>query len=277
MDSSASSLMNIYKFPTGRRLNAVREVARRALALLANDIAIHASAAVEHDTRVLAMEARAEATNRNRYGAEAPVLDRRVDSTAIGVEAHLEAQERVYGASSQRGIDAALLRKKLFPQGAGAIARLPYVPEHERINTLLARAREPELAAVVERIPELSAMLTELETVNTEYGNALGAYDRDRPVSEELLAAQARGQELLSEVAAMIVARYALLPDRRAEREALLEPILRQNEEIRLARQRRRKPRDIDPDTGVELPDPDLPSVEPVPAGNDDTGPTAVL
>jgi hypothetical protein len=277
MDSSASSLMTIYKFPTGRRLNAVREVARRALALLANDIAAHAQTAVAHDTRVRAMEAKAEDISRNRYGAGAPVLDKRADGVIIGIETHLEAQERVYGASSQRGIDAAFLRKKLFPQGAGAIARLPYVSEYERIGAVIERAREPEIAAVVERIPELQAMLDELETVNREYGNALGAYDRDRPASEELLMAQARGQELLAEVAAMIVARYALLPDRRAEREALLEPILRQNEEIRLARQRRRRPRDIDPDTGVELPEPDQPGVEPVPAGNDDTGPTATL
>jgi hypothetical protein len=274
MDSSASSLMSIYKFGTGRRLHAVREVARRALAFLANDIATHAQRAVEHDTRVLAMEARAEDTHRSRYGAEAPVIDRRVDSMTMGTEAHLEAQERVYGASSQRGIDAAFLRRKLFPQGAGAITRLPYVLQHERINTLIERAREPEITAVVERIPELSAMLTELDTVNREYGTALGAYDRDRPTSEELLAAQVRGQELLAEVVAMVVARYALLPEQRAEREALLEPILRQHEEIRLARQRRRRPRDIDPDTGIELPEPDLPGVEP---GDDDTsGPSAV-
>jgi hypothetical protein len=277
MDSSASSLMNIYKFPTGRRLNAVREVARRALALLANDIAVHASAAVEHDTRVAAMEVRAEAGNRNRYGPEAPALDRRVDSAAIGIEAHIEAQERVYGPNSERGADAAFLRRELFPQGASTITRLPYVSQHERINALIQRSREPEIVVVVARIPELPAMLTELETLNTAYGNALGSYDRGRPASEELLAAQTRGQELLSEITAMIVARYALLPDLRAEREALLEPILRQNEEIRVTRLRRRRPRDIDPDTGVELPETDLPGVEPVPEDGDATGPTAVL
>ncbi|HWN71733.1 MAG TPA: hypothetical protein VNM90_29045, partial [Haliangium sp.] len=228
--------MNIYKFPTGRRLNAVREVARRALALLANDIAVHASVAVAHDTEVLAMESRAEGTSRSRYGTEASGLDRRADSTTVGIEAHLEAQERVYGASSQRGRDAAFVRRKLLPQGAGAITRLPYVSQYERINALIQRARDPEIAPVIERIPELSAMLAELATVNAEYGTAIGAYDRDRPDSQELLAAQARGQELLCEVAALIVARYVLLPELRAERDALLEPILRQNEEIRLAR-----------------------------------------
>lgn len=264
--------MNTYKFPTGRRLYALREIARIAMALVANDIAEHAATGVEHDTRVAAMEARAEALGRSRYGRHAIALDRRVDDGVVGIEAHLVARERVYGAHSKRGADAALVRSKLLPQGAGAITKLAFIPEHERVKALIARAREEDIAEVVARIPELPEMLAELETLNTEYGTMLSAYDRDRPASDDLLAAQARGQEIMAEVTAMIVARYARQPDRRAEREALLEPILRQQEDIRLARQRRRRPRDIDPDTGVEIPAPDLPGVEPVPgddAGND--------
>lgn len=274
MDTSAASLINIYKFPTGRRLHALREVVRRALALLANDVAAHAQTAVTHDTALAAMEAQAEAASRNRYGREAVPLDRRVDSTVIGIEAHLQAQERVYGASSQRGVDASFLRRELFPQGANAIIQLPYVSQHERIQALIARTREPAIAEVVVRIPELEAMLLELEASNLQYGTELGAYDRARPTPEDLLAGQARGQELMAEVVALIVARYALLPDQRVEREALLEPVARQNEEIRIARQRRRRPRDVDPDTGIELPEPDLPGVEPILA-DDVTGSAA--
>ena len=265
MDSNAVSLMNTYKFPTGRRLYSLREVARIAMALAANDIAEHAATGVEHDTRVAGMEARAENLGRSRYGRHATALDRRVDDCVVGIEAHLVARERVYGADSERGGDAALVRQKLLPQGAGAITKLAFVPEHERVKALIELARSADLDPVVKRIPELDAMLTELETVNTEYGTMLGAYDRDRPAAYELLAAQARGHDIMAEVTAMIVARYARLPERRAEREALLEPILRQQEDIRLARQRRRRPRDIDPDTGVEIPAPDLPGVEPAP------------
>jgi hypothetical protein len=270
MDSSAASLMNVYKFPTGRRLYALREIARIALALVANDVAEHAATGVEHDTRVAGMEARSEALGRGRYGRHATALDRDVDDKVVGIEAHLIAQERVYGTHSERGGDAALVRSKLLPQGAGAITKLAFIPEHERVKALIELARTEDLAPVVKRIPELEAMLGELATANTEFGTMLGAYDRDRPAPDDLLAAQARGHEIMAEVVAMIVARYARQPERRAEREALLEPILRQQEEIRLARQRRRRPRDIDPDTGVEIPDPDLPGVEPIPG--DDTG-----
>lgn len=270
MDTSAASLVNVYNFPTGRRLYALREVARLAMALVANDIAEHAATGVEHDARVAAMEARTEALSRGRYGRDATTVDKRVDDVLVGTEAHLIARERVYGTRSVRGGDAALVRLKLLPQGAGAITKLAFVPEHERIKALIARAREVDLAPVVARIPELPEMLAELETVNTEYGAVLSSYDRDRPAPDDLLAAQARGQEILAEVTAMIVARYARLPERRAEREALLEPIMRQQEDIRLARQRRRRPRDIDPDTGVEIPAPDQPGVEPEPG--DDAG-----
>jgi hypothetical protein len=274
MDTSAASLINTYKFSTGRRLHALREVSRRSQALQADDVAAHAQTAVTHDTALAAKEAQAEAANGNRYGREAVPLDRRVDSTTMGIEAHLQAQERVYGASSARGADAIFLGRELFPQGANAITQLPYVSQHGRIEALLARTREPALAEVVARVPELQNMLNELETANVLYGTELGAYDRARPAPEELLAGQVRGQELMAEVVALIVGRYALLPDQRAEREALLEPILRQNEELRLARQRRRRPRDVDPDTGIELPGPDLPGVEPIPV-DDVNGPTA--
>lgn len=263
MDSNSASLVNIYRFPTGRRLHAVREVGRRALAMVVDDIAAHAQTAVKHDARVAAMEARAEAGNRNLYGPEASAMDNRVDRATAGIESYLEAQERVFGGASQRGSDAAFLRRELFPRGAGAITRLPYVREHERINALLERSREASVAEAVARIPELPAMLAELEGINVQYGTALGDYDRERPSPDELAAAQARGQELLAEVVAMILARYALQPDKRDEREALLEPILRQQEAIRAARLGRRKPRDIDPDTGEELPGPDVPLPEP--------------
>jgi hypothetical protein len=272
MDSNAVSLTNTYKFPTGRRLYALREIARRALALAASDIAEHAAAGVAHDTRVAAMEAQAEATGRSRYGRRAGVVDRRVDDVVVGIEGHLVARERVFGAHSQRGADAALVRSKLLPQGAGAITKLAFIPEHERINALLERARKEDISAIVQRITELPEMLAELETQNTEYGATLGAYDSERPASDELVAAQARGQEIMAEVTAMIVARYARQPERREEREALLEPILRQQEDIRLARQRRRRPRDIDPDTGVERPEPDQPGIEPGPGDDGEDG-----
>lgn len=270
MRSNSAGLMKLYNFPTGRRLHALLEVARRAMALVATPVVEHANRAIAHDSQVRNMEATFEAADRNRHGAEAKVFDQQVDRGVTGVEAHLDAQIRVYGKDSDRGRSAARVRRELLPGGAGAITRLSFVKQHQRVAALLVKADQPgtPLQAAVQSIPELPAMLAQLAVLNEQYGASLQDYDRGRPTHAEITEAQAIGRDLLAEVAAVIVAHYAGQPDRLAERNSLLEPILRQNEEISLARRRRRTLRDVDPDTGNELPAPvgDLPG-----AGGDDT------
>lgn len=258
MGSDAASLIKIYKLPTGRRQYALREVEQRARALGANDIAGLAAQALVHDQEVARMELATEGVSRGRYGPEAVTLDGQVDRALIGIEVYLEAQIRVYGEDSQRGMDAALIDRTLFPNGAAAITARSYVLEHEAILALLHLAREGALAEAVARIPELPAMLAQLEELDRQYGASLLAYERDRPSFEEIKVAQAHGQEMLARVVAVILARHALAPDRTDERDHLLEPILRQNEAMRLARQRRRRPRDLEAD-GRDT-DPDDPS-----------------
>ena len=259
MGSDAASLIKLYKLPTGRRLYALREVELRARAVGASDIADLAALALVHDHEVMRMEASAEeAVSRGRYGRTAVALDGQVDRALTGIESYLEVQLRVFGEDSRRGIDAALLARELFPGGAAAITARPYVLEHEAIQALLLRARAGALAEAVARMPELAAMLAHLEEIDRQYGESLQAYDRDRPTYEEIKRAQAHGHELLARVVAAILARHAFQPDRTDERDHLLEPILRQNEDIRLARQRRRRPRDIGedgPDTDPDGPE----------------------
>lgn len=270
MRSNSAGLMKLYNFPTGRRLHAVLEVARRAMALVATPVVEHANRAIAHDSQVRDMEATVEAADRNRHGAEAKVLDQQVDRAVTGVESHLDGQVRVYGKDSERGRNAARVRRELLPDGAGAITKLPFVKQYHRISALLVKANQPNtaLAAAVQSIPELPAMLAQLAVLNEQYGASLQDYDRGRPTRAQIAEAQAIGRDLLAEVAAVIVAHYAGQPDRLAERDSLLEPILRQNEEISLARRRRRTLRDVDPDTGNEIPAPvgDLPG-----AGGDDS------
>lgn len=255
MGSDAASLIKIYKLPTARRQYALREVEQRAQALGANDVAGLAAQALVHDQEVARMEIAAEGGSRGRYGPEAATLDGQVDRALIGIEVYLEAQIRVYGEDSQRGMDAALVDRALFPNGAAAITARSYVLEHEAILALLHLAREGALAEAVARIPELPAMLAQLEALDRQYGASLRAYERDRPSFEEIKVAQAHGQEMLARIVAVILARHALAPDRTDERDHLLEPILRQNEATRLARQRRRRPRDLEADGPDTEPD----------------------
>jgi hypothetical protein len=112
----------------------------------------------------------------------------------------------------------------------------------------------------VQRVPTLPVMLAQVRALNDAYGDSLQDYDRGRPTREQLSQAQADGQDMFAEVVAAILVEYAGQPERRADRDSLLEPVLRQNEAIRVARRRRRFPVDIDPGTGDELPGDDLPA-----------------
>jgi hypothetical protein len=263
MRSNSAGLVKLYNFPTGRRLHSLLEVARRAMALAATPIVEHANRAIAHDNQVREMEATFEAANRNRHGSDAKSLDQQVDHAVTGIETHLVAQLRVYGESSERGKSVARVRRELLPGGAGAITKLPFVRQHQRVGALLAKANKPDspLQAAVQSIPELPAMLAQLAVLNEQYGASLQDYDRDRPTREQIAEARAIGRDLFAEVMAVIVAHYAGQPDRLAERDSLLEPILRQNEDIGVAHRRRRTVRDIDPGTGNEVPAPvgDLP------------------
>jgi hypothetical protein len=251
-----ANLMSIYQFTTNRRVHSLREIARRAMVLGATRVLALAQRALTHDDAVQMMEAALEAANTNQYGNESVLLDKQIDRAITGLELHLEAQERVFGEAHQTGKDALLVRRELLPDGAGAITFLPFAAQHERVGVLLTTAEQPgtEVAAAVQRIPALPVMLAQVRTLNDAYGASLQSYDRGRPTREQITQGQAEGQDMFSEVVAAILADYADQPERRAERDSLLEPVLRQNEAIRIARRRRRAPVDIDPGTGDELP-----------------------
>lgn len=162
----------------------------------------------------------------------------------------------MFGAEHPIGKDALLVRRELLPDGAGAITFLPFAAQHERVGTMLEIAERPEteVQAAVQRLPALPVMLAQVRTLNDAYGASLQAYDQGRPTRAQLTQAQQDGQDMFAEVFALILGEYAGQPERHADRDSLLEPVLRQNEAIRVARRRRRLPGDVDPDTGTERP-----------------------
>lgn len=254
-----AALANLYRFTTSRRLHAQREVARRASELVIAPLVLHTARAIDHEENALRMEAELAAASPTMHGADARVFDRQVDRALTGVEMHLDGQVRVYGEEHPIGRDASLVRDELLPDGAIAIITLPFASQHEQVASLLTRAEAPDtaVAAAVQRIPALPAMLAQLRALNASYGVSLQAYDRGRPSREEITEAQAQGQDMLAETVFIIMGHYAGQPERNAERDSLLEPVLRQNEAIRQARRRRRGSDDADPETGDELPGPD--------------------
>jgi hypothetical protein len=141
------------------------------------------------------------------------------------------------------------------------------VQQRVDVDLMLVTYMEAPLAPARAELPDLDVMMARVSEINQQYGASIDDYDRSRPRTEELREAQKLGQTLLAETVVLIAARHILAsPEQQPAVAALLEPILRQNEAIRATRRRRRKPRDIDPGTGIELPEdaPDEPGPEPI-------------
>jgi hypothetical protein len=262
----ASSLVNIKKFPPGRAAFALRQVVARALERGADPVAALASVAGQQAARTMSLELLLSAARTSLFPPEASELDTLADYGITGLSGYCEVQMRLYHGQ-ERAAAAARIRRALLPDGVGAVTRLPYAEQHQRVAALIERALGPALAADMVLLPEMAELIARLRVINDDYGAALARTD-DAPTREELRAARAQLQELLAATVGMILGHYALQgPQGQADRDYLLEPILVQDEALTAARRRRRVPRDVDPDTGVEVPGP----VETAPGSDDDT------
>lgn len=265
MAVTTASLTKIYGFPIGRRVYVQREVEKRARARAIATVADKAAQGLAHDMALMGKRIRVRASSDALYGPDAVSVDNQLDHCVTGFDAFLDSQERMY-LGERRGEVASRLRRELLPGGPGAVIRLPYVQQHAYIDAMLARLDEPGLAEHMAEMPELLPMVARLRTLNQRYGEVLNAYDTP-PSTDDLRAADARGQELLAETLVLIQAHFIVnAPLDHEGRAYLLEPILRQNEAIRTTRRRRRPARDVDPETGVDLPEVDVPSGDEPPA-----------
>ncbi len=243
----------LYRFPFGRCEFTLREVARRASARNKSEIMALATRGADRAKGALMMSLLSQNSHGGQYPPEASIVDNLVDHCIAGIESYLELQWRVY-QGEPRAAAAERLRAELLPQGIAAITKLPYTEQHAQVNTMLERADDADLADDVAALPEMRSLLERVRTVNGDYGAILSNVV-SRASSAERRGAQQSCQELLSATAGLIIGHYALHePDNTADRDHLLEPILHQNAALGAARRQRRQPRDVDPDTGVELP-----------------------
>lgn len=261
----ASSLVNLKKFPPGRAEFALRQVQAKAVERDYPVIAELAAAAARQAAMTIAAELQLGAARTSQFPGEAGELDTLVDYGVGGMWGYCEVQMRLYHGQ-ERAAAAARVRHALLPDGVAAVTRLPYPEQHKRVSGIIERAQAPALAADIALLPEMPALLARVGELNQRYGEAL-AHTDDAPSRDQLRAERARCQDLLAATVGMILGHFAMLPpERQADRDYLLDPILRQNDAISAARRRQRAPRDVDPGTGIELPDgPDAPPDETIP------------
>lgn len=259
MDSSLSAVIDIYMFPTGRRLFAHGLVMQQAKALKDADLVKHCNAAIAEDRKCRASETRwagvAAAARRKAPGASSPTgdaakIDPLVDKTLTAIRDHAENQRA--GTSPDDPINhvVATFLVRVFPAGVQEVTSLPFVEELSAVEHILEKLGGAELSPIVTELG-LERLVTRLGGHTERYRAALRAPAEETIAFGQVRAARAAGQERLLQTVAMIVGRhYRSTPEDVAVRAALLGPILVQNAAIGEVMRSRSTVADVDPETG---------------------------
>ena len=256
MSVPASSLLKLYRFPLSRCLFVLEQVRDRARALDIPAIVRLAEHAIARVTEALDLDHRQRALRTSKFPPEARELDQRLDAAIDGLDTYCQSQMSLY-RGEERAAAAARLRRVLLPGGVGAITQLPYADQHAQIEALLAHAQTPEMVADLALLPEMASALARVRELNAQYGERLRQTE-EALTRQDVRARHEECQELLFTVACLIVGHFGEFPERHADREHLLEPILRENEALRERRRRRRAGRkagDDAPDDIIAEPD----------------------
>ncbi len=263
MNSSLSSLLDIYVFPTGRRLFALGQVATRARDQGFPELAKHCSAALVHDRACLAAERHWEGTVLETKGkaaarsasADAPpdaaAVDPLVDRTLTAIRDHAVSQTAGAEASDPIHAMVGSFLKSIYPAGVQQVTGLPYIEELAAVDSILNQLQGKELSPVVKELG-LGRLVKRLADLAVVYRAALEKPAADILAFGAVRVARLKGQELLLEAVAIVLGRHhGSSAEDVAARDQLLGPILEQNEAIGAAlKARRGAVVDINPETG---------------------------
>lgn len=253
MDGSLESLINLYQFPTGRRLFAHKLIRTRAEADGFDKLVKHCDKAIAHDTQTQSLEKQwTGESNTSETNPEAQCLDILVDRTLGAIRDHAIAQAA--GAPENDPIHATVntFIKQVFPGGVHAITTLSYVEELEAVQAIV-HSLQNELTPTVNEL-NLQRHTVRLAALAIDYRRALESPAPSLLHFGNVRAARTEGQGLLLETIAIILGKHHNRSAKSsAERLHFLEPIVRQNEALAAAFKNRRTPSDINADTGEEM------------------------
>jgi hypothetical protein len=212
---------------------------------------------LQHEDGVRVLDWQWEASKQQETYDPIKELDGLLDQTVTAVRDGALSQAK--GARPDDDIVAEVndFLGQVFPAGVQAITHVPYVEELDKVETMLVMLRG-ELASTVVDFG-LSRQVERLAELVIEYRAALESRP-ERMRFDVVREARATGQNYLLAIVAMIVSKYwnDRDPEHMSARAALLAPIMEQHEAVRAYVSARRAVRDIDPDTGAVLGEPEL-------------------
>jgi len=248
-------VFRVERLTSGRRKFALAQVAARASTIedrKGRAIADRAQEAHDHEAEVRELELRWEAqqavTDRDALRHMDAELDRGI------VALHTMAttlRDNLPETHPHHGLASSVL-SEFFPNGTQAITELPYDIQIKTMLDLVLRLRRDHPDAV--DVMGVGALLVQLEERIGDFEKALEASQETGIVTyDEVRRANARGQELMLGVIALVCAVYYDSDDDEhvATRTRLMAPITYQNDRIRELF-RRREFVDVDPETGDE-------------------------
>jgi hypothetical protein len=256
-----SRFVNCYVLPPGRAIHALERVVALAKALGLTKVAARAEAAIAEYRQGKGLQLRLRISRPGLYGADTAEIDAWLDRGLTSIDSYFDSQIALFPADHARVVAASAMKKALFPQGVQAITRQSFVQQRVDVDELIVAFESPDLATARAELPDLTPMMAHVAELNRQYGASIEAYDRARPTRESLREVLERAHTMLLETVVLILAEHVEgAPAVRDQVAMLLEPIERQNEAVRATRRRRQQPIDIDPDTGIELPDDEPPA-----------------
>ena len=262
MNSFLRTIITMYIFTIGRRewtLRAIAEICQKKYPDFTELAEISSTNAdYEKETREL-IKGLASA----KFGPSNPELvrlDPRIDNLMTVIRDRALEHGRTFGGEDKEL--ATKFVKEIFPRGVADIASKPWAEQVNKVDTVINQMKTTQTEAVSEM--KLIRHLGQLETFQAEFKEELKKAPPKTITQNEIRARKKEGQERLLEVVAYIIGKFWSRSDEHVEhRSTLLAPVIKQNEELRAYYKRRRKPRDLNPETGLEIVDETVPEEQP--------------
>jgi hypothetical protein len=257
MDASLFGLINLYQFPTGRRMYAHEQMLVEAKTQGSAFLAEHIGQALAHDHHTHELERRWAQARTAGSSDKARVLDDQIDKTHSAISDACLNALRALEPEAPLAQEAKQLLRRLYPAGVQAITQQTHVEQLASNQSILQDLQSAAWSSTAQRLG-LTVYVERLDHLQAEFKDALKqAPQADPMVFDEVRAARRRGQALLLQSVALVLGLHPSEdPHDLQARARLLNPVLEQDAAIRAYLSRRRAVADVDPQTGSEEPAP---------------------